>query len=391
MEISSLRRVLLELVGTARIPDTSGLNASDWTKLDYMAAQHRLQPLLHAQHRGNSAIPPTIAANWQAAHRMAAMTALVQTADLHATVRLLEAAGYAPIALKGSWLARCAYPEAAQRPARDIDLLLDPASVLGAFELLQAHGFPLEYPPEMALADILRLDKHMPPLRAPNGTRIELHQHLWEHDGRLDHASPAGRDAELRQHAVRGEDGILYPAGDDMLAHLIVHAAYSHRLDCGPLLLADIDFLMRQVKIEWPRFWERSAQQGWQRGARLVLELVAQYRTGTTIDFSSDQGPAPLSGLLESAPDLLLQELETRRSAGFAASAVMHGGTRIVARLTGRSSTRDGAPAVRNMAEEGGFLGWASSRLVRTVVELTQADVRRQSRSLSRISKWLDQ
>jgi hypothetical protein len=391
MDISSLRRVLLELVGTARFPDTSGLNASDWTRLDYMAAQHRLQPLLHDQHRGNNAIPLAIASNWRAAHRTAAMTALAQTADLHATVRLLEVAGYAPIALKGSWLARCAYPEAAQRPARDIDLLLDPGSVLGAFELLQAHGFPLEYPPEMALADILRLDKHMPPLRAPNGTTIELHQHLWEHDGRLDHASPAARDAELRQRALRADDGILYPSGDDMLAHLIVHAAYSHRLDCGPLLLADIDFLLRRISVNWHRFWEVTAQQGWQRGARLVLELVAQYRTGTTIDFTADQGPAPLSGLMEAAPDLLLQDLDTRRSAGFAASAAMYGGPRLLARLTGKRSSKEGAAAVRNMAEEGGFLGWASSRLVRTVTELARADVRRQSRSLSQISKWLDQ
>ncbi len=322
---------------------------------------------------------------------MAAITALAQAADLRTAVNALEAAAYAPIALKGAWLAHHAYPEAAQRPARDLDLLLDPASVLAAFELLQANGFPLESPPEMALTDILRLDKHMPPLRAPNGTTIELHQHLWEHDGRLDHASPAAHDAELRQRALRGKDGILYPAGEDMLAHLIVHAAYSHRLDCGPLLLADLDFLLRRISVDWPNFWARSAREGWQRGARLVLELVAQYRAGTAIDFSADQGAAPLPALLAAAPDLLLQDLDTRKSAGFAAASKIHGLTRLLARLTGKRSRKDGAAAVRNMTEEGGFMGWASSRLVRTVAELTRSDVRRQSRGLSQISKWLDQ
>lgn len=391
MDTSSLRRVLLDLVGTARFPDSSRLNAADWARLDHMAAQHRLQPLLHDQHRGNSAIPPAIASNWRAAHRTAAITAMAQAADLRIAVNALEAAGYAPIALKGAWLAHHAYPEAAQRPARDIDLLLDPASVLGAFELLQAQGFPLEYPPEMALADIQRLDKHMPPLRAPNGTTIELHQHLWEHDGRLDHASPAPRDAELRQRAMRGKDGILYPAGEDMLTHLIVHAAYSHRLDCGPLLLADLDFLLRRVSVDWSSFWAKSAREGWQRGARLVLELVAQYRSGTAIDFRADQGPAPLPALLAAAPDLLLQDLDTRRSAGFVAATKINGLAALLARLTGKRSSKGGAAAVRNMAEEGGFLGWASSRLVRTVAELARADVRRQSRSLSQISKWLNQ
>ncbi len=390
MEISALRRVLLELVGTSHHPDTSGLSTSDWDLLAHMAAQHRLMPLLHAQHRNNNAIPSAIAAQWRTAHRAAAIAALAQAADLRETVTLLEASGFAPIALKGAWLARHAYPEAAQRPARDIDLLLEPANVLAAFELLQAKGFALEAPPEMALSDILCLDKHMPPLLAPNGTRIELHQHLWEHDGRLDHASPAARNAELRQRAGRGPDGILYPASEDMLIHLIIHAAYSHRLDCGPLLLADIDFLLRQAQIDWPRFWARSEQEGWQRGARLVLELVVRYRTGTGIDLGSDHGPAPAPALLAAAPDLLLQELETRQSAGFAAAATIHGPTRLVARLTGTYTTKDGAAAARDMTRQGGFFGWASGRFARTFRELARADVRRQSRSLARISKWLD-
>ena len=391
MNNAALRPVLLELVGTACSPDTSALDASDWVKLDYMAAQHRLQPLLHIQHRNNSAVPPAVASTWRAAHRVAAIAALAQTADLRATVHILEAAGFAPIALKGAWLAHRAYPEAAQRPARDIDLLLDPPTVLAAFELLQTHSFALEGPPEMALADILRLDKHMPPLIAPNGTRIELHQRLWEHDGRLDHTSPAARDAELRQRAVREVDGILYPAGEDMLIHLIVHAAYSHRLDCGPLLLADIDFLLRQITIDWAQFWNRSEQEGWQRGARLVLELVKQFRTHTAIDLSADRGPAPAPELLAAAPDLLLQELATRQSAGFAAATVLRGPAGFVARLTGKRSTHDGGTATRDMASPGGFLGWARSRFARTVSDLAQADVRRQSRNLARISQWLDQ
>ncbi len=389
MDISALRRILLDLVGTVQGSDPSGLNARDWLTLDHMAAQHRLQPLLHAQHRNNTAIPATIAAGWRTAHRSAAIVTLAQAADLRATIGVLEAEGLAPIALKGAWLAHHAYPEAAQRPARDIDLLLDRASVLAAFELLQARGFALESSPEMAIPDILRLDKHMPPLLAPNGTRIELHQHLWEQDGRLDHASPVARDDQLRARAKRATDGILYPAGEDMLAHLIVHAVYSHRLDCGPLLLADVDFLLRQVAIDWPSFWSRCAQEGWQRGARLVLELVARYRTGSPIALTADPGPAPAPELIAAAPDLLLQELTTRQSAGFAAT--MYHPAWFLARIAGRRSTGDGAAASRDMASQGGFLRWASSRFGRTFSELTKADVRRQSRELARISSWLDQ
>lgn len=390
MDIPALRRFLLDLVGTAHRPDLASLDSADWSTLDRMAAQHRLQPLLHAQHRDNPQIPSAIAALWRVAHRAAAITALAQAEDLRATTSLLTQAGFSPVALKGAWLAAHAYPEPAQRPARDIDLLLMPDNVQAGFELLQTRGYALVAPPEMALADILRLDKHMPPLCAPGGTLIELHQHLWEHDGRLDHASPAGRDAALRRRAMRGPDGILYPAGEDMLAHLIIHAAYSHRLDCGPLLLADIDFLLRKVVIDWAAFWPRAARQGWQRGARLVLELVAQYRAGTAIDFSADPGPSPDPALLAAAPDLLLQDLATRQSAGVAAAALKQGPARLLARLTGRRITSAGT-AQRDMSHDGGFLGWAGSRLTRTIRELARRDVRRQSLSLARISQWLDQ
>ncbi len=398
MDAPALRRILLELIGTARRPSLAGLSTADWAMLDRMAVQHRLQPLLHAQHRDNRAIPGAIAAGWRAAHRAAAITALAQVADLRVTVTLLEDAGFAPIALKGAWLAHHAYPEAAQRPARDIDLLLDSDTVMPAFDLLLSKGYSLESAPEMALADVLRLDKHMPPLLTPGGTRIELHQYLWEREGRLSHAIPAARDADFRQRATRGADGLLYPASADMLAHLIIHAIYSHRLDCGPLLLPDLDFLLRKAAAGqpdfwadfWREFWARAAREGWQSGARLVLELVAHYREGALIDFAAATVPAP-ADLLSAAPDLLLQELDTRRSAGFAAAALTGGPGQLFARLRGTHRAQGERAATRDMTAEGGFSGWASSRLIRTLGELSRRDVRRQSRELARLSKWLDQ
>jgi hypothetical protein len=39
----------------------------------------------------------------------------------------------------------------------------------------------------------------------------------------------------------------------------------------------------------------------------------------------------------------------------------------------------------------GGKLGWAGSRALRTLRDLSHGDVRRQSRQLAALSKWLDQ
>lgn len=242
----------------------------------------------------------------------------------------------------------------------------------------------------MTIEEIVRLDKHMPPLTAPRGTRVELHHRLWELDGRLDHASP--RQALSAEQAVNTDpDGIHFLVPQDQLAHLIVHAVYSHRLDCGPLVIPDISFQIQKERIDWPRFWSDAARHGWRNGARLMLELVARYRPETRIDFAADQGaPAP-KALLDLAPDLLLQDLDTRHSAGFAAASLKGGASRLWARLLGRRSADNVAPANRMADGIGDALHWAGSRLVRNVRDLARLEVRQQSRQLATLSSWLDQ
>lgn len=390
MDLPELRRVLLGLIGTAPAAHPAALTESDWTELDRIAAQHRLQPLLHSLHRTSPAVPAPIAANWQMAHRHHALRALVQQADLAETSELLDRAGIPSVALKGAWLAAHAYPDPALRPMRDIDLLVPEAQVRAAFDLLLAAGYVQAEPAEMTLDEIVRIDKHMPPLIAPRGTRLELHHRLWERDGRLDHASPAASEAAVLARARRGTDGIGYPAAHDLLGHVIVHAVYSHRLDCGPLALSDVDCLLRAAKIDWPGFWADAAAQGWRDGARLMLELVLLYRPGPNIDFSADRGgPAPAE-LIAAAPDLLLQELDTRATAGLAAETIRKGPARLARRMTGQRQVA-GEEAVNRASDGAGeTLAWAGSRALRTLRDLARGDVRRQSRQLAALSQWLD-
>lgn len=390
MDLPGLRRVLLDLIGTAPVAVPPVLDAAEWSALDRVAAQHRLQPLLHHANRDHSGIPPAVARRWQTAHREYAMRAMVQQAELAETAALLDRAGIPSVALKGAFLAAHAYPEAALRPMRDIDLLVPAGSVRQAFDLLLAAGHVQEGPAEMTLDEIVRIDKHMPPVIAPRGTTIELHHRLWERDGRMDHASPTASEEAVLARAARGTDGIGYPAPQDLLGHVIVHAVYSHRLDCGPLVLSDVAFLLRAAPIDWPAFWAGARADGWRDGARLVLELVKRYHPDAAIDFAADEGdPAPAE-LLDAAPDLLLQDLETRASAGFAATTIKQGAAGLAGRLTGRRKVKGEAAVTRSMDSAGGLLGWAGSRALRSLRDLARADVRRQSRQLAALSQWLD-
>lgn len=391
MDVPALRRVLLDLVGTARQPALAELNERDWSELNRIAAMHRLQPLLHARHGSNPRLPDAIAATWRAAYRTAAITALAQQADLARTAKVLAAGGFAPVALKGAWLARYAYGEAAQRPMRDIDLLVPRDHVLDAFSALLEAGYQQLEPAELPLEAIVQLDKHMPPLCSPGGTVIELHHRLWEPDGRLEHATPAVDEAAILGRAISAADGLRYLAPLDLLTHLIVHAVYSHRLDCGPLLLPDIALLLHAAPIDWPQLWSAARADGWRGGARLVLELVAQAYPEAPVDFAPDIGEPLPAMLIETAPDLLLQELKTRQSARFAAASLKDGPQRLVERAMGLRGGAGERQVTRAMAHEGGRAGWMVSRTWRTLRDLSHSDARHQSRQLAALSSWLDQ
>ena len=395
-----LRRLMLALIAAGDGPPDAtlaGLSAADWQALDQMAWQHRLQPLLHAR-RGLGSdrparAPKSILDRWSAAYRTAGIRALKARAELAETTARLESAGFAPIALKGAWLAWHAYPNPALRPLRDLDLLLTPETVIPAFEHLVAQGYAPPENMEFTLEDAVRLDKHMPPLTSPRGITIELHQRLWEIDGRMDHAAPRADEPAIRARAIRiGQ--ISYPHPADMLAHLVIHAVYDHRLDCGPLLLPDIAYLLApkpsESPIEWDPFWAQAEAQGWREGAALVLELVRAHDPAAPVEIPA--GAAPPPQVIDAAADLLLQNLFTRVSAGVVATMAARGPAAFWRRVTARRADphETAAPVTRDLSGDGGFAHWAMTRLRRTIGQLAQPDVRQQSRDLAALSKWLD-
>ena len=399
-DLRVLRRLMLALIAAGDGPPDAtlaGLSAADWQALDQMAWQHRLQPLLHAR-RGLGSdrparAPKSILDRWSAAYRTAGIRALKARAELAETTARLESAGFAPIALKGAWLAWHAYPNPALRPLRDLDLLLTPETVIPAFEHLVAQGYAPPENMEFALEDAVRLDKHMPPLTSPRGITIELHQRLWEIDGRMDHAAPRADEPAIRARAIRiGQ--ISYPHPADMLAHLVIHAVYDHRLDCGPLLLPDIAYLLApkpsESPIEWDPFWAQAEAQGWREGAALVLELVRAHDPAAPVEIPA--GAAPPPQVIDAAADLLLQNLFTRVSAGVVATMAARGPAAFWRRVTARRADphETAAPVTRDLSGDGGFAHWAMTRLRRTIGQLAQPDVRQQSRDLAALSKWLD-
>lgn len=387
-------RVLLALLGCVDQPDFEALrqlDAAGWDRIGAIAQTHRLGPWLHRLHRlhgANPAILPILRGTWAQDYRAAALTALAQRADLEQCCALLKANGFAPLALKGSFLARHAWPDAALRPMRDIDILVPQDQVLAAYDLLLTNGYVQPTESKLDLADHARLEQHMPVLQMPHGSWLELHMRMSELDGRLEYATPAGNEAAVIARAVV-IDGIAYPCANDMLVHVITHAVYGHRLDCGPLLLGDVRYLVERHAVDWNAFWAQAQAQNWAAGAALVFALVRQYHGAAAVP-RHEREPQVAAETIELGCDLLVQDWETKMFSRFAATLATGGFGYVWRRLTGRVEGGAQTGVTIDRSAEGGRIRWGLSRAGSLIRDLTNPRVRAQTRQLARYRRWLE-
>jgi hypothetical protein len=264
-------------------------------------------------------VPQPLAEQWYGAFRDAAIRALVQRGALLDVADRLERAGLPHVALKGAWLAFHAYSHPAERPLRDLDLLLPADALLPAWHLLHSAGWSGARLAPAALAEFALRERHLPPLISAEGAVVELHGALHEpEDARVDAAPLAAR-----MLANAHEDTIRYPQPADLLAHICIHAAYSHRLNVGPLLLSDVDYLLRAQPIDWSAFWRDAEAGGYIRGAALCLGLVERWcRRGVL-----RQSGCPLAitaAQVDAASALLVQPASARKDIALQ-GALRHG------------------------------------------------------------------
>ncbi|HWU72169.1 MAG TPA: nucleotidyltransferase family protein [Sphingomonas sp.] len=286
----TLRLLLLDLISDRRdvSPESvAALDAAAWRAMLDMVRQHRLGGLLHWQlERRHAAlpIPDAVRAELHEAWRTATRRMLGMCYELSTLSKLLAAAGIRSVALKGPFLAYHAYPQPALRPMRDLDILVPEDRLMDAWHALIAAGAQpaLGGDGDLRVRHAIRVDKHhLPALLSPSGfSKLELHRGVQSAES----AKDCDRNillldsvwANACEHSI-GTTSIAFPRPTDMLLHLIMHAAYDHLLNNGPLVLADIAFLLRGHAVDWNRFWHMAEELRSMRGAVLLLDLAADY------------------------------------------------------------------------------------------------------------------
>jgi hypothetical protein len=173
--------------------------------------------------------------------------------ELKAAVALLNGVGIQPVLLKGlAYLKAGVYEDLGHRYLMDIDLLVAEEQQEAAVEILVRNGWAADklYP----RSDFLH---HKPPLHRPSSVWIDIHHRLGS--GTCERVLPA-RDVIDRSDAV-DLDGfcVRVPAGEDLLAHLIMHSQDPYHKRIWTPIRAMADLLLLDRRFGPDLCWERVA------------------------------------------------------------------------------------------------------------------------------------
>jgi hypothetical protein len=240
----------------------------DWEALLAAGRRHHLLPLLYERLRAveDGRIPPGVMARLRSAYYTNLLRNQRLGAELAEVVEALRGEGVEAIVLKGGALAPTVYPNPAQRPMADLDLLVRAEDVERAGAVLESLGFRL---PDSLPAGMVPFQQRFGSglewqrCRADRTTRLDVHQHL------------AG--IHMFRDAFPVETGTLWAAArplpldgseawqlsaEDTLIHLCLHLARPHTYDCPLLSYVDIDRVVAAPDgaPSWRLLVERSGQ-----------------------------------------------------------------------------------------------------------------------------------
>jgi hypothetical protein len=288
---------------------------ADWSLIRISAAQHRLRPMLFTLARDRWAdrpVPAQIQAAWQGSYARTAKRQFERRAMLLEVTAELTAAGIDYAVLKGGAMLGGAYPDPAVRPVRDLDLLVRPAEVNQASDLLIAR---LRCVPQSQVTGVVLEDysvhKHVEPLWSETrGIAIELHTRLVDRPRRGDGGLLFDPDRLLARTEPRllGSRALACLAWPETLLHLIAHGVHDHQLNNGPLLLTDVLAIVRHAEVDWDSFWRIAEEGGWTGAARLTNDLLAYLTSSDTARFGDSAGQPTPEPVLRAAALLLLQK-----------------------------------------------------------------------------------
>jgi len=258
---------------------------------------------------------------------------------------------------------------------RDLDILVAPDDLPRALDAMAAAGCTIPADRDAAISRALDGDKHLDPIFLPACERnVELHHRIA--DPSLPCIATEAILADARMARIADVD-VAFPSPEHMLGHLVLHAVYNHRFDCGPLALVDIAMMARRETVDARSFAALAESGGWLAGAQLLLALVESHFGPIGIPIGQDEVP---DAIRRESELLILQDFEQRAQVKLASETARDGlGATLAKRLKrGLSSPRGECR-----------LTWLASRATRTIRQGSDPRARSEASAGAAVSRWL--
>jgi hypothetical protein len=198
-----------------------------WPLIMERADSHQVYPLLYRNLRdlGFPGVPEGVQAELKGLFLANALRNQLLAEELARLLSLLGEAGIRVVPLKGVALAQSLYGDVAARVCVDIDILLPPANVARAMELILASGYRTESSDPFFAKLVLRHGRHYDVVRDGRGISflLEVHWILVQHSSKNEEAVD-DLWSEARPQTCFGVPAISLSPGWEFL-YLSIHAA----------------------------------------------------------------------------------------------------------------------------------------------------------------------
>ncbi len=196
---------------------------------------------------------------------------LVAQAAYRIIKRVMDSRGLEQVLLKGPHLGAIVYDKAWERSYGDLDVLVRPVQFQEALAALVENGFSLEAGPADRSATIESYYNRA--LISPHGWRVELHRAYCAYNlYSIDYEALFSRAVSFRF----GQEPALGLALEDLLVHLVIHAAKSKFRTIQPKHVRDVALLVARQPIQWEIFLTRCREAGCCRAACVMLTAATK-------------------------------------------------------------------------------------------------------------------
>ena len=229
-----------------------------WPLVLERAYSHQVYPLLYRNLRdlGFPGVPETVQAELKGLFMANALRNQLLAEELARLLGLFSEAGIRVVPLKGVALAQSLYGDTAARVCADIDLLVPPASLAQAIELILAAGYRNEVSDPYFSKLVLRHGRHFNAVRDGRGVSflVELHWELVQHS-----STDADAVADLWRESLPGSffgapAFSLSPEWEFL--YLSIHAVDHEWRSLK--WLSDIHEVVSSGRISWARVAEKA-------------------------------------------------------------------------------------------------------------------------------------